>query len=453
MGLDFLRKPQGAVDLHKSGGGNPSLSRTQLPYENLSKRFLVSTGQYSQQYSSLYYVRLELLGEAVLRAARAKWGGQLSNAQFLEALKKAKEGGECVVIGTLYKSMTLKPSVLHEYMKHLAIEGPMDKYISDSDTLYLEDQTARVQLLGNTPPVGNVTTGLIVAVRGRMSDACFHATDYCLAGATSPTPGPAPSPEAPRYVAFVSGLRFGDASANEVHLRLLHEYLLGSSGSAEQKEQASRIGRLIVVGDTLAAVKTEGFDVKVVEQADGWLGEVSATLPVDVMPGATDPCNATLPQQPIHAALFPHSRRQADTFQSVTNPYDCRVGGVRIIGTSGQPVRDLMAFSSCTTPLDALKLTVQARCLAPTAPDTMGCYPFTKSDPFCMVNQDTGEGASVIFSGGHDRVQYERLGVGGEGGGEGQGPLCVCVPDFSVEPVVVLVDIDTLEVDLVEFGA
>ena len=35
------------------------------------------------------------------------------------------------------------------------------------------------------------------------------------------------------------------------------------------------------------------------------LMELASGVPVDVMPGATDPASAALPQQPLHRCLFP----------------------------------------------------------------------------------------------------------------------------------------------------
>ena len=36
-----------------------------------------------------------------------------------------------------------------------------------------------------------------------------------------------------------------------------------------------------------------------------WLTQLAGAMPVDLMPGATDPANHSLPQQPLHHCLFP----------------------------------------------------------------------------------------------------------------------------------------------------
>ena len=53
------------------------------------------------------------------------------------------------------------------------------------------------------------------------------------------------------------------------------------------------------------------------------------------MPGAEDPCNFTLPQQPFHRCLVPRASRYS-SFRVVTNPYEAFIGGRLVLGGSGQ---------------------------------------------------------------------------------------------------------------------
>ena len=58
------------------------------------------------------------------------------------------------------------------------------------------------------------------------------------------------------------------------------------------------------------------------KDADALLQDACATggIPVHVMPGAEDPANSTLPQQPIHRFLFAACKDSVD-FANVTNPH------------------------------------------------------------------------------------------------------------------------------------
>lgn len=51
------------------------------------------------------------------------------------------------------------------------------------------------------------------------------------------------------------------------------------------------------------------------------LTRLCASVPVDLMPGETDPTGVFLPQQPFHRCLLPSANAYPATFRSVTNPY------------------------------------------------------------------------------------------------------------------------------------
>ena len=59
-----------------------------------------------------------------------------------------------------------------------------------------------------------------------------------------------------------------------------------------------------------------------------FLVPLQACVPVEIMPGEFDPANHTMPQQPLHRCMFPQAAAYS-TFQSVTNPYEAVIGGVR----------------------------------------------------------------------------------------------------------------------------
>ena len=91
--------------------------------------------------------------------------------------------------------------------------------------------------------------------------------------------------------------------------------------------------------------------------------------------------------------------------------------------------------------------------LAPTAPDTLAAFPFKSADPFVM------EGCPhVFFCGGGREFATATAEVGEDGrvveGGSGRGSpssssgrtvRLISVPDFSASPVIVLVNLRTLD--------
>jgi DNA polymerase delta subunit 2 len=72
-----------------------------------------------------------------------------------------------VAIGTLYKEMKLKPTVLKEYTENqtMAAQLAAETFTEADDSLILEDESARIKLTGNLD-VSALVTGLVLAVRG-----------------------------------------------------------------------------------------------------------------------------------------------------------------------------------------------------------------------------------------------------------------------------------------------
>lgn len=89
------------------------------------------------------------------------------------------------------------------------------------------------------------------------------------------------------------------------------------------------------------------------------------------MPGEFDPSNHLMPQQPFYTCMFPKAT-QCEAFQSVSNPYEFSLSGMRFLGTSGQPVNNIKSLSGYNDSLNILESCLKWGHLAPTAPDTLG---------------------------------------------------------------------------------
>jgi len=171
----------------------------------------------------------------------------------------------------------------------------------------------------------------------------------------------------------------------------------------------SRVVRVVIAGNSLSdrtrdrgALSRAKYLVKktvagtrdAVVGLDDFLVQLASGVNVDLMPGEFDPASFTMPQQQIHRCMLPRAAA-LETMLCVTNPYDFVLDGVRLLGTSGQPVADVLKFTSgLDNHLAVLEATLVAGHLAPTAPDTLGCYPFADRDPF-IIN----ECPHVLFTG------------------------------------------------------
>ncbi len=282
---------------------------------------------------------------------------------------------------------------------------------------------------------------------------------------------------------FLSGLRFGPV-VDPLPLQLLTDYVTGNVGSAEELAgRSSRIVRVIVAGDTVATdpaafLKDKALSAKEqhdlatpARDADLCLAQLASALPVDLMPGQSDPANLTMPQQPMHPCIFPLAARYS-TLNFVTNPFACTLGaaqagagasassssssssssaaaaaaaaggasidaGVTFLGHSGQPVADALKYGRLESPLKIMCETLRWRHIAPTAPDTLSCYPFSDMDPFILKSAP-----HVYFAG--NQPSFETAMV--------EGTRVIAIPSFAATRQAVLLSLDTLEARPLTFG-
>ena len=285
----------------------------------------------------------------------------------------------------------------------------------------LEDESGRIRLIGSPLQTTMLVTGCIVAVMGtENANGDFEVVDVRV-------------PDLPRQpqrwerddteaivangsdsnqknrgdeerkvagkLAIVSGLGISGDEANSMTVDLLMEYLVGEAAGEAEQQEAGRISRLILAGNSLAeasplAVKEEvigkkaarkyGYDASVYNPAptahlDNFIATLLPSMPVTLIPGESDPANVSMPQQPIHPAMLPQSRAYAATpgadepgwFDSATNPWAGDIDGWRLLSTGGQPIDDVFKYVEGNDRLEMMENLLRWRCMAPTAPDTL----------------------------------------------------------------------------------
>jgi DNA polymerase delta subunit 2 len=200
-------------------------------------------------------------------------------------------------------------------------------------------------------------------------------------------------------VAIVSGLGVSGDHADTMAMDLLMEYLLGEAGGTTDQADAGKISRLVIAGNSIyestpstapddlpdrKAGKKYGYDSSAYNPAptthfDYFLLNLLPSIPITLLPGETDPANVSLPQQPIHPAMFQHSRRYAALpgadepgwLDCVTNPWEGDINGWRMMGNGGQPIDDIFKYVEGDDRLEMMEHLLRWRCAAPTAPDTL----------------------------------------------------------------------------------
>lgn len=168
-----------------------SLVRLQAAYENRSSSFYRKEQEFQKQFCHIYASRLENLGCLLKAKARDKFGERILQPMlqpamlFLEWLnliflgstypfKKISELSEdsqetCIIIGTLFKDQSLKPSILKEISEdnQLVPLPPRSNYNDENDFLILEDELQRIRLEGKIN-VPTLVTGIICGVLGKL---------------------------------------------------------------------------------------------------------------------------------------------------------------------------------------------------------------------------------------------------------------------------------------------
>ncbi|KAG4927953.1 hypothetical protein JHK85_054439 [Glycine max] len=360
------------------------MERVQCAYASLDEAFEIGKETYQgQQYSQIYFARLHLM-RTLLYSLIPHWK---PNSPVCTVLG-LEEGKECVIVGTLYKHMKLKPCILDEYSKERSVV-PLVKphnFIHPDDHLVLEDESGRVKLSGYIISPSEYVTGIVVALLGKETGAGdFLVQDVLQAGLPPQIEFPLKSRE-DKYVVLVSGLSVGSSSSNPLQFQLLIDHITGHLG--DEKNLASKdLSRM----------------AEPIKELDILLSQIAAGLPLDIMPGPSDPANFSLPQQ-VNRLFSILLSLMLNLLYLEHDPHTAS----RFLGTSGQNVDDLEKYSEAKDKLEFMERTLRWRHLAPTAPNTLGS--------------------------------------------EGQLVRLVCVPKFSETGVAVMLNLRDLDCYALSFG-
>ncbi|CDR99417.1 hypothetical protein [Sporisorium scitamineum] len=342
--------------------------------------------------------------------------------KFVDRILDVRQGDICYVVGNVYCAMPLKPDVLEDLTREqwLAPQPVRSKFVDYAkDELFIEDQSGRVKLVGDAIRGGTalrsmLITGVVAAVLGTETRAGdFDVVDAVFVSLPPATSKPLTKAEygtskhdaasEDQWVVLMSGLAIGGDSAleSELSMQLLVEYLTGELGEDADRISSSNIVAAVIAGNSLAPPtrneedkpKRYGQDQPIYSSAptqalDQLLTDLCSSMPVHLLPGERDPASVAVPQQPIHFALLPRSGR-FDSLQRHTNPAWIPLGERKLLATSGQNIDDIFKYVDETDDarIEMAMRTLEWGHVAPTAPDTLWCYPFKSTDPFVLKHR------------------------------------------------------------------
>lgn len=430
------------------------LERPNLIYTNESSKFQSTRIDYSYQYYNIYLKRLEQLHHVLATKILLKWNDMYPLVKLRDLSESHYD--TCVVIGTIFKDQKLKPSVLKQLAEAEQLVPPpvfSGKFLTDeSDRLFLEDEGQRY-LLEGCIDASKLVTGVTVAVMGMEAGlGKFNVEELCFAGLDNHIERPLFKED--MYVIFISGLDIAHSFDSLLPLKVWIEWMSGNLGELEGVK-ASQVYRLIIAGNSISS-KVD-LDTKKglqsgqniseqldhVKTLDRLLLDLVQVIDVDLMPGQNDPTSYVLPQRPLHHCILPLSAPYR-SMNRVSNPYAFTVctsdsnqheNALRFLGTSGSPVKDVMQYSGgLENGIDAMKECLKWGHVAPTAPDTLGCYPFPASDPFIIE-----KAPHVFFAGNQEKFQTKMCEF------DDKEIRLIAVPEFSKTREICVLNLNNLD--------
>ena len=242
-----------------------------------------------------------------------------------------------------------------------------------------------------------------------------------------------------------------------------------------------------------AAAVTTSTTTNGCRELDGFCWQLTQAtgIPVSILPGKDDPTTANWPQRPLHKSLLPRSSSSSLLSRS-PNPYaatfsvtDGTTAAANtptsttrryVLGTDGTNVADLRSktmgggATAAISELQALQNTLAYQHVCPTGPDSVPTAPHAETDPMVILaGAQQQQQPSVYFVGGCTRFATRLVTVQTAAATTTTGKataatpaavspppqLCrlVCVPKFIDTSTAVLVNLDTLAVELLRFEA
>lgn len=430
--------------------------------------FLITHSErtYTQQYSHIYFYRLAHLRPRLIERCKKKWKDVGTEKLDLVRISQIQADSSCVIIGTIYMDLKDKPNILREVesgdyelgkgsiRNGMCFSSELSQsnmsFNPNTDKMYLEDESGRIEL--DHSIYNKIVTGMIVALKGHepLDTGIFKIQDICLSGISFPESSKqfdikeldkisSSIDETRSYIAFVSGLNlqhsdtialdilFGHILSNQsIHRIIIAGNIFKHSFSEKDRSQAKKFSTILV--HYMSLLSSKSFSTKT----------------VSFMPGSKDPTTLAIPQQPLLKSLLfgidakksiQELEKNNIKFELATNPFKFEENGVSYLGTSGQNVDNIKNYpiAKSWTGLEASWLTLNCQHIAPTAPDTLWCYPFHDRDPFIIETFP-----NVYFIGNQEQfsTKYET--------NDNRVVRCITIPKFSECPSVVLVDSNSL---------
>lgn len=420
--------------------------------------------RYDRQFFSMYQARLNELKNRVDKRAMKQWGnGTIKRENKIikkvDKILNITSNQLCWVSGTIFVDLKNKLNIFNDVEKGIDDVLPQipKSYISsegnDDKVIMLEDESGRAILHGDDKLKDHLfVTGAIVAILGiELQAGIFEILEIVYPEISPVKPI---NPKSNSKIAFVSGLEISDSQDfkidlfkeffqnNEKSKDISHLIIAGNS----IQETSQELGEEYVSSNNYGSKNISKFNDNSLKLFEVFINEILSNCNISIMPGPSDPTDICLPQQPLHRSFFVNNKNYVgNNIKSLTNPSWLEIDSIRMLGTSGQNIEDILKYLSPQDLqqedilLKIMKSTINWQNIAPTAPDTLYCYPFENNDPFTL----TDETPKVYFIGNQNEFKRE---ISGDS-------LLLTIPKFKQSGQLILLNTNDLSTEIITFEA
>ncbi|KAI3386445.1 hypothetical protein SNEBB_009101 [Seison nebaliae] len=414
-----------------------------MKIEISSKHFLNRSYGNNSQYSKIYQDRLSQFRPILRDNLKSKFGN--CQYEFVEQIPdlSSEKNKVQMLIGIIFKKMHKRPNVFQEIYadndeivddlykseaKKEKIERSQDLpvfgekenktttnfyecYISQEDTVYLEDEIQRIKIKFKNNEQNFLTTGCCVGICGRNVGGTLEIDNYIFPIRNQIERRLFQTKDKILFLSTLADVTFDkneldiDEMKTNLNETILNSFHLLIDDIKYQKILFNDIKSLILIGNILPSFSHDVYkkhrlvncsvgnrlenlpnNQLKIERLDKILFKLLENLSIYIVPGANDPTTYILPQQPISKIFFPRCKDHHN-FHSITSPSILNLieendeGKLKLLISNGRVINDCMKQTTFPKPIDAMEYLLKTSHLCPMAPDSIPMVPFEK-DPF-----------------------------------------------------------------------